>query len=70
VVSFTGTPGDTLYMWAVDSVGGCRNMSDVYIKLVATGQIQYLASGYSNTCGHGASSSAFWSRSVSVPGAF
>jgi hypothetical protein len=69
-VSFTGTPGDTLYMWAVDSVGGCRNMSTVYIKLVATGQIQYLTSGYSNTCGHGASSSAFWSRSVSVPGAF
>ena len=57
-------------MWAVDSVGGCRNMSTVYIKLVATGQIQYLTSGYSNTCGHGASSSAFWSRSVSVLGAF
>ena len=69
-VSFTGTPGDTLYLWAVDSVGGCRNMSTVYIKLVATGELQYLTSGYSNTCGHGASSSAFWSRSVAVPGAF
>ncbi len=69
-VSFTATPGDSLYMWAVDSVGGCRNMSTVYIKLVATGQIQYLTSGYSNTCGHGASSSAFWSRTVSVPGSF
>ena len=69
-VSFTATPGDTLYMWAVDSVGGCRNMSNVYIVLTATGEGQYLASGYSNTCGHGASSSAFWSRSVAVPGAF
>jgi len=69
-VSFTATPGDSLYMWAVDSVGGCRNMSTVYIKLVATGELQYLTSGYSNTCGHGASSSAFWSRTVSVPGAF
>ena len=68
--TFTATPGDTLYMWAVDSVGGCRNMSTVYIQLVDTGAIQYLTSGFSNSCGHGASSSAFWSRSVAVPGAF
>ncbi len=70
VISFNATPGDNLYLWAVDSVGGCRNMSDVYIVQVASGKGQYLTSGYSNTCGHGASSSAFWARSVTVPGAF
>jgi hypothetical protein len=69
-VTFNATPGDSLAMWAVDSVGGCRNMSDVYIVLVATGAGQKLATGYTNTCGHGASSSAFWSATVSVPGAF
>jgi hypothetical protein len=69
-VTFTATPGDTLDIFAIDSVGGCRSMSTVYIVLNATGEGQYLASGYSQTCGHGASSSAFWLRSVAVPGAF
>lgn len=47
--TFTATPGDSLLMWAVESVGGCRNMSDLYIVLVATGVGQALATGHSNT---------------------
>ena len=70
VVSFTATPGDSLLMWAIDSVGGCRNISDVYIVNVASGARRLLAAGYGNTCGHGASSSAFWSATVAVPGVF
>jgi hypothetical protein len=69
-ISFTGTPGDTLAIWAVDSVGGCRNIDDIYIIQVASGKKKYLAAGYGNTCGHGASSSAFWSVSVAVPSTF
>ena len=70
VVSFTATPGATVDIWAVDSVGGCRYISDVYIVNVSGGVGKLLASGYSNTCGHGSSSSAFWSASVAVPGTF
>ncbi|MFT4974490.1 MAG: hypothetical protein ACI8S6_000373 [Myxococcota bacterium] len=70
VVTFSASPGDTISIWAVDSVGGCRNMSDVYIVNVSGSVGQYLTSGYSNTCGHSASSSAFWSQSVAVPSTF
>jgi hypothetical protein len=70
VVTFTATPGDTVDVWAVDSVGGCRSMTDVYIVNVAGAVGRLAASGYSNTCGHGASSSAFWSARFAVPGLF
>jgi hypothetical protein len=70
VINFTARPGDTVDVWAIDSVGGCRSVSDVYIVNVAGSVGQYAASGYSNTCGHGASSSPFWSRSFTVPGLF
>ncbi|MEL6341971.1 MAG: putative metal-binding motif-containing protein [Myxococcota bacterium] len=70
VVSFTATPGDNITIWAVDSVGGCRNISDVYIYNVSGGVGKKLANGFSNRCGYGASSSAFWTASVSVPGLF
>ncbi len=70
VISFTARPGDTVDLWAIDSVGGCRRVSDVYIVNVAGSVGQYAASGYSNTCGHGASSSPFWSRAFTVPGLF
>jgi hypothetical protein len=42
----------------------------VYIVNVASGARRLLAAGYGNTCGHGASSSAFWSATVAVPGVF
>jgi hypothetical protein len=70
VITFTGSPGDSFYMYAVDSVGGCRSVSDVYIRHNSTGDMQLLAYGYSGTCGHGASSSAFWAVTATLPGAF
>jgi hypothetical protein len=42
----------------------------VYIVNVAGAVGRLAASGYSNTCGHGASSSAFWSARFAVPGLF
>jgi hypothetical protein len=70
VVNFTATPGDSLQIWAVDSVGGCRTLSAVYIVEKNSGKGKKLANGYSQTCSHGASSSPFYNVTVSVPGAF
>ncbi len=70
VVNFTATPGDTLAIWAVDSIGTCRAIDNVYIVNVSGGVSQLLATGFPNSCGHSASTSAFWSQSVAVPGAF
>ncbi|MDP2307608.1 MAG: putative metal-binding motif-containing protein [Pseudomonadota bacterium] len=70
VVSFTATPGDTLTIWAVDSVGSCRAIDDVYIVNVAGGVGRLLTAGVPNSCGHSASTAAFWSATVAVPGAF
>ncbi len=70
VVNFTATPGDSLQIWAVDAVGGCRYLNAVYIVEKNSGKGKRLASGYTQTCGHGASSSAFYNVTVSVPGTF
>jgi hypothetical protein len=68
--SFTATPGDTLTFYAYDSYGGCRSIDDVWIVNVASGRSRRLATGFSGSCGHGASWTPFWTRSVAVPGIF
>ncbi len=69
-ITFTARPGQNITAQAYDSVGGCRNVSEVWIVNVAGRVQQRLSTGYSNTCGHSSSGTAFWSMSAAVPGLF